>query len=173
MGILGLGVLGSHLAHQLVQSGFEVYGYSRSAKSIEGVKSYAEGEMNEFLAQPEVLVNLLPLNEHTADILNYELFSHMQKGGYLINVGRGGHLAEEDLLKALDEGLLSGATLDVFKQEPLPEDHAFWRREDIVVTPHVASVTTPSSAIKPVLENCQRFLNGQPLKYLADLERQY
>ena len=173
VGIMGMGELGSHLARQLVQSGFEVYGYSRSQKSIEGVKSYDANGLDEFLSQPEVLVNLLPLNDYTADILNYELFCKMQKGSFLINVARGGHLVEDDLLRALDEGLLTGATLDVFKQEPLPPDHPFWAREDIIITPHVASVTTPHSAIRQVLENCQRFLNDEPLKYLADLKRQY
>jgi glyoxylate/hydroxypyruvate reductase A len=173
VGILGLGALGSHLARQLVQSGFEVYGFSRSPKSIEGVKSYAGDDMDEFLQQPEVLVNLLPLNDYTRDILDYGLFSKMQKGAYLINVARGGHMVEADLLKALDDGLLSGATLDVFRKEPLPGAHPFWGRNDIVVTPHVASVTTPDSAINQVLENCQRFINGEALKYLADLERQY
>ena len=173
VGVLGLGALGGHLAEQLVRSGFEVYGFSRTAKEIEGVKTYHGDEMDEFLAQPEVLVNLLPLNDHTKGILNYELFSKLNKGTYLINVARGGHLIDDDLLKALDEGLLSGAVLDVFNEEPLPSDHPFWQRKDIIITPHVASVTTPHSAIIQVLENAERFLNGQPLKYLADLERQY
>lgn len=173
VGILGLGALGSYLAKQLVASGFEVYGFSRSKKCIEGVISYAGDDMDEFLPQPEVLVNLLPLNDYTRDILDYRLFSKMQKGAYLINVARGGHLVEADLIKALDDGLLCGATLDVFREEPLPETHPFWGRNDIIVTPHVASVTTPDSAINQVLENCLRFINGQDLKYLADLERQY
>ncbi len=173
VGVLGLGALGGHLAEQLVRSGFEVYGFSRTAKEIEAVKTYHGDEMDEFLAQPEVLVNLLPLNDHTKGILNYELFSKLNNGSYLINVARGGHLIDDDLLKALDEGLLSGAVLDVFNEEPLPPDHPFWQRKDIIITPHVASVTTPHSAIKQVLENAERFLNGQPLKYLADLERQY
>lgn len=174
VGILGLGALGGHLAARLVQSGFEVYGYSRTEKQLEGVQTFhGDEQLDAFLSQPEVLVNLLPLNDHTRDVLNYDLFCKMKKGSYLINVARGAHLVEEDLLKALDEGLLSGATLDVFRQEPLPEDHPFWQRKNIVVTPHVASVTTPHSAIQQVLENCERFLKGESLKYLADLERQY
>lgn len=173
VGILGLGALGSHLARQLVASGFDVYGFSRNSKEIEEVKTWSGEDLDTFLAQPEVLVNLLPLNDHTRDILDYELFKKMQPGAYLINVARGAHLVEEDLLKALDEGLLKGATLDVFRQEPLPSDHPFWSRKDIIVTPHVASVTTPDSAINQVLENCANFLNNQPLAYLVDLERQY
>lgn len=173
VGVLGLGALGSHLARQLVNSGFEVYGFSRTPKQIDGVNSYSGDDLNNFLAQPEVLVNLLPLNDHTKDILDYEFFSKMQRGAYLINVARGGHLVEEDLLRALDEGLLEGATLDVFRQEPLPADHPFWSRKDIIITPHVASVTTPNSAINQVLENCANFLKEEPLQYLVDLERQY
>ena len=173
VGILGLGALGQHLAEQLVKSGFEVYGYSRSPKEIEEVKAYHGDEMDEFLAHAEVLVNLLPLNDHTRDILNYDLFSRLPQNAYLINVARGGHLVEKDLIRALDEGLLLGVVLDVFKQEPLPADHIFWQREDIIITPHVASVTTPHSAINQVLENAERFLTHKPLKYLADLDRQY
>ena len=173
VGVLGLGALGGHLTAQLVRSGFEVYGFSRSEKELPSVTTFHGDQLGAFLQYPEVLVNLLPLNDHTQDILNYSLFSQMRKGAYLINVARGGHLVEEDLLKALDEGLLSGATLDVFRQEPLPAEHPFWTRQDIIITPHVASVTTPASAMKQVLENIERFLKGQPLKYQADLERQY
>lgn len=173
VGVLGLGALGSHLANQLVNSGFEVYGFSRNPKELKGVTSYSGNELDTFLAKPEVLVNLLPLNDYTTDILSYDFFSKMQRGAYLINVARGGHLVEEDLIRALDEGLLKGATLDVFREEPLPPDHSFWRRDDIIITPHVASVTTPDSAINQVLENCRNFLEGKPLNYLVDLERQY
>lgn len=173
VGVLGLGALGSHLARQLVSSGFDVYGFSRNPKEIEGVKSYAGNDLEAFLAQPEVLVNLLPLNDYTRDILDYAFFARMQRGAYLINVARGGHLVEEDLIRALDEGLLKGATLDVFRQEPLPKEHPFWSRKDIIITPHVASVTTPDSAINLVLENCANFLTGKPLNYLVDLQRQY
>ena len=173
VGILGLGALGRHLAEQLVKSDFEVHGYSRSPKQMEGLNAYHGNQLDEFLSHAEVLVNLLPLNEHTQDMLNYALFRKLPKNAYLINVARGGHLVEEDLIRALDGGLLSGAALDVFKQEPLPADHVFWQREDVIITPHVASVTTPHSAIKQVLENVERFLTGKPLKYLADMERQY
>ncbi len=173
VGVLGLGALGSHLARQLVKSGFEVYGFSRNPKELEGVESYSGKDLNAFLAKPEVLVNLLPLNDYTKDILNYDFFTKMQPRAYLINVARGGHLVEADLIRALDEGLLKGATLDVFRQEPLPSDHPFWGRDDIIITPHVASVTTPDSAINQVLENCRNFLEGRPLNYLVDLARQY
>lgn len=173
VGVLGLGALGGHLAEQLVMSGFEVSGFSRTPKEIEGVTAYSGDQLNTFLAEPEVLVNLLPLNDYTRDILDYAFFAQMKSGAYLINVARGAHLVEEDLIKALDNGLLSGATLDVFRQEPLPAKHPFWSRKDIIVTPHVASVTTPDSAINQVLENCERFLTGQELSYLVDLDRQY
>jgi glyoxylate/hydroxypyruvate reductase len=173
VGILGLGELGRHLAETLVKAGFNVFGYSRSKKDVDGVQSYSDGQLDTFLSNLDVLVNLLPVTSLTENILNNDLFKALSKGSYLINVARGAHLQEEHLIDALDKGQLSGALLDVFKQEPLPSDHPFWSHPKISLTPHVASVTTPSSAMKLILENCQRLKKGEKLLHLVDLERGY
>ena len=173
VGVMGLGELGAHLAITLVNAGFDVSGYSRTAKSIEGVDCYTAEEQDQFLCNLDVLVNLLPVTTHTENILNRSLFSKLKKGCYLINVARGAHLNEQDLIDSLESNQLSGAMLDVFKQEPLPADHPFWTHPKITVTPHVASVTTPSSAMKLVLENCRRLMVKEELLYLVDLKRGY
>ncbi len=173
VGILGLGQLGSHLGKALVNAGFEVSGYSRSQKQIEGIDAFHGDQLAEFLSDLDVLVNLLPVTEHTVGFLNYNLFSQLKQGCYLINVARGAHLNEADLIKALEEQLLSGALLDVFKEEPLPSNHPFWSHPKITITPHIASVTTPSSAMKLVLENCRRLQSGEPFLHLVDLSRGY
>ncbi len=163
-GILGLGELGSDIAYKLKELGFEVSGYSRSYKELEGIETYAgEEELQEFLKHTNMLICLLPLTAKTQNYLNYDFFRKCSKGTYLINVARGAHLVEEDLIRALDEELLAGATLDVFRQEPLPEDHPFWEHPKVVITPHIASVTNPDAAIPQVADNYVRMLQGKPL----------
>lgn len=173
VGVMGLGQLGAHLATTLANTGFEVSGYSRTEKSIEGVDCYVADEKDQFLSNLDILVNLLPVTGQTEDILNSTLFSKLKNECYLINVARGAHLNESDLIKALDSNQLSGAMLDVFKQEPLPSAHPFWLHPRITVTPHVASVTTPSSAMKLILENCRRLETSEEFLHLVDLERGY
>ena len=174
VGILGLGELGSHVGGKLAGMGFAVQGWSRSAKSCEGITSYYGDEgLAAFLAVTDILVCLLPLTPATRDILNSKLFRQLPTGAYLINVARGEHLVEEDLLAAIDAGHLSGALLDIFKSEPLPQDHPFWRHPRIRVTPHIASITNPESAILQILENYHRTLSGQPLLNQVDSQRGY
>jgi glyoxylate/hydroxypyruvate reductase A len=173
VGVMGLGELGGNLASTLVTAGFDVSGYSRTSKSIEGVDCHTAKEQDQFLSNLDVLVNLLPVTGHTENILNKDLFSKLKRSCYLINVARGAHLNESDLVESLDSNQLSGAMLDVFKQEPLPSDHTFWSHPKITVTPHVASVTTPSSAMKLILENCRRLKANEELLHLVDLKRGY
>ena len=173
VGVMGLGELGGHLAKQLYQVGFEVSGYSRTQKEIEGVECFDENYLDSFLTGLDVLVNLLPITPKTVGVLDYALLSKTPKGCYLINVARGNHLVDADLLKLLEENHLSGAMLDVFHQEPLPKDHPFWSHEKITVTPHVASVTSPNSAIKLLMENIQRLVNGSELLHSIDAEAGY
>tara|TARA_R110001599_G_scaffold305886_1_gene512295 strand:+ start:2325 stop:3260 length:936 start_codon:yes stop_codon:yes gene_type:complete len=173
VGVMGLGELGGHLAKQLHAAGFEVSGYSRTQKEIDGVVCYDENHLDAFLSELDVLVNLLPITPKTVGILNYELLSKTPKGCYLINVARGNHLVDNDLLKLLDENHLSGAMLDVFHQEPLPQDHAFWKHPKITITPHVASVTSPQSALNLLKENIDRLVNETPLLHQVDLNRGY
>jgi len=164
VGIMGLGKLGQYTANKLSDIGFHVVGWSRSQKNIEGVSCYAGNEqLGEFLAQASTLVCLLPLTDETRGILNTENFNQLPKGACLVNVARGEHLIEEDLLTALDSGQLRSACLDVFKEEPLPQAHPFWLNPRILLTPHCSSITDPASVAPQVLENYQRMKSDQPL----------
>ncbi len=174
IGIMGLGFLGGKAALMLQSLGLKVIGWSQSPKQIEGVKTYTgEADFSAFLSQSSTLICMLPLTSATRNILNRETFSLLPKGAYLINVGRGEQLVDEDLLEAIDQGQLSGACLDVFRQEPLPSSHPFWSHDAIRVTPHVASVTNASTAAPQVLENYKRALAGLTLLNLVDVSKGY
>ena len=174
VGILGLGELGSHVAGRLAAIGFAVHGWSRTRKSSAGIPSYCGDEgLATFLAACDILVCLLPLTPATRGILDARLFRQLPAGAYVINVARGEHLVEPDLLAAIDSGRLSGALLDVFRQEPLPQDHPFWPHPRIRITPHIASITNPDSAVLQVLENYHRALSGRPLLNRVDPQRGY
>lgn len=174
IGIMGLGFLGKKAAHTLHQLGLNVIGWSNSAKTLTDIKHFVgKAEFNHFLSRTNILVCMLPLTNETKNILNQDTFAHLPANTYLINVGRGEHLVEEDLLIALNAGQLSGASLDVFRQEPLPSDHAFWLHPNIRITPHIASVTNPSTAAPQILENYQRSLSGQALLNRIDLSKGY
>lgn len=174
VGILGLGVLGQDVAKKLLLLGYEVHGYSQSPKELEGIKTYSgEQGLEDMLMQVNVLVCLLPLTTKTKNFLNRDLFAKLQKGSYLINVARGEHLVEEDLIQALKNGQLGGALLDVFRQEPLPANHSFWELENVTITPHIASVTDPASAARQIVENHRRILSKQPLINKIDDDKEY
>jgi len=163
VGVLGLGELGGHCAKHLALLGFETSGFSRTPKNIEGVKSYSGDEMSTFLSDLDVLVNLLPVTPHTESILEAKLFAQCKPGCYLINVARGNHLVEQDLIDALDQGRLSGALLDVFREEPLPKSSPLWSHPKVVTTPHVASVSLPESVMKLLKENINRLISEEDL----------
>ncbi|BAO55784.1 2-hydroxyacid dehydrogenase [Nonlabens marinus] len=173
VGILGFGTLGQAVGKKLQKTGFKVSGWSQSKKNIAGIKSYKEDALDEFLEDCEILVCLLPLTPATAEILNQSLFEKLPKGAYLINVARGGHLKDADLIAALDQGALSGAALDVFHTEPLPEDHPFWQRKEILITPHVASVSNAASVASQVVENYKRMERGEELLHQVSQEKRY
>ncbi|MGB5941752.1 MAG: glyoxylate/hydroxypyruvate reductase A [Leeuwenhoekiella sp.] len=173
VGILGLGTLGQAVGKKLHNNGFKVSGYSHSRKEIEGITSCADGEMDEFLKDVDILVCLLPLTENTRGILNVELFEKLPDGAYLVNVARGPHLVDDDLIKFLDSEKLSGATLDVFHQEPLPKDHPFWNHPKIKITPHVASMSSPSSVAPQIVDNYHRLEKGEELRNQVSREREY
>ncbi|MHC2993329.1 dehydrogenase [Pontibacter sp. HJ8] len=174
IGVMGMGVLGSHTALQLSQLGFKVLGWSRSAKLLEGIGAYAgPEELDAFLSSSNILICLLPLTKETANILNKQTFEKLPQDAFVINVARGEHLVEEDLIEMLDKGHLSGASLDVFRTEPLPEEHPFWSHPKINVTPHIASVTDPASAVSQVLENYDRLRNGEDLLNLVSRTKGY
>ena len=174
VGIMGLGVLGIHAAEVLHQLGFKVRGWSRTPKSWPHLQTFAGDEqLPAFLQETHILINLLPLTEQTQGILNKELFAMLPDGAYLINAARGAHLVEEDLLVALDSGKLTGACLDVFCEEPLPDAHPFWQRESIIITPHVASITQPERVAPQIIDNYYRLQKGQPLLHTIDRQRGY
>lgn len=175
VGMLGMGELGAAAAAFAAGMGFEVWGYSRHKKQIEGVTCLSPGDVSleDFAGMVNVLVCLLPLTSETEGILNYALFRRMPRGSYLINAARGGHLVEQDLMRALDEGLLAGAFLDVFRQEPLPAGHPFWADPRIFMTPHSASVTDPDGAARIVAENFKRLQTGGQLLFEASKEKGY
>ena len=174
IGMLGIGEIGGMAAERLRDLGFPVSGWSRSRKTIAGIRSFAgDGELDAFLAQSDFLVCLLPLTPKTRHILNARLFAKLPKGAYVINVARGGHLVEADLIAALDSGHLSGATLDVFEIEPLPETSAIWKHPKIIATPHVAAITSPAVAAKSVVDGIAAMERGETLKNIVDLSRGY
>lgn len=174
IGIMGLGELGQFVANKLSAIGFKVHGWSRTAKKFGNIGSYSgDDKLTEFLAKTNILICLLPLTPATENILNARTFKQLPADAYLINVARGAHLVETDLLSALDSGHLSGAMLDVFRQEPLPKQHPFWNHEKITVTPHIASVTNPDSAAEQIIENYRRAIKGEELINRVDLQQGY
>jgi len=173
IGIMGLGEIGRFVAEKLAAYGWTVNGWSKSGKNSKLSKSFNADELDSFLEKTNILVCLLPLTDETEDILNLELFKSLQSPAHLVNVARGEHLVEEDLLYALDMNLLHSATLDVFRNEPLPASHPFWGREKIIMTPHVASLTKPGEAAGLLLENYKRMLSELELLYVADRNKQY
>ena len=174
VGILGLGELGALTATDLTRFGFKVQGWSRSKKNINGVKTFSGAdEQQEFLKTTNVLVCLLPLTPATEGILNKELLSQLPKNAYVINVARGGHLVDKDLIELLDADHLSGACLDVYHTEPLPKTHPFWNHRKVHMTPHYASVSDTNSVIPQIVENYKRLNSGEKLQNLVDSDRGY
>lgn len=174
VGVMGLGNLGSDAARTLSVIGFDVAGWSRRPKDIEGVTNFAGEEGFEpFLKRTDILVCLLPLTDATRGILNDRLFTTLPPGACLINAARGEHLVDEDLLAALEDGRIEYATLDVFHTEPLPGDHPFWDHPRVLVTPHVASLIDPVAGGAAIAANLRRFIKGEPVPNLVDLEQGY
>ncbi|CDO34222.1 glyoxylate/hydroxypyruvate reductase A [Novosphingobium sp. KN65.2] len=174
VGVMGLGVLGKAVLERLATFGFRLRGWNRSPRQIVGVESFAgTDQLQQFLVGCDILICLLPLTEATAGILDRKIFSSLPKGASIINVARGLHLVNEDLLEALNSGHLSRAILDVTDPEPMPPEHPFWRHPRIFVTPHVASMTQPETAAPILLDNLRRHWRGEPLIGLIDRSRGY
>lgn len=174
VGVMGLGVLGERVARALAQFDFPVHGWSRSPKAIDGVCTFSGAEgMSDFLAASRVLVNLLPLTSETENILNRATLSRLQPGGYVINVARGAHLVDEDLLALLDSGHLAGAALDVFRTEPLPADHPFWSHPRITLTPHTSARTLRDESIAQIVGKIVALERGEAIAGIVDPVRGY
>ncbi len=174
VGIMGLGVLGSDFARKVVPLGFKVLGWSRTPKSLPGVTTFHGREgLGSFLGQTEILSNFLPLTAETAGILSAATFARLPPGACIINLARGAHLDEHELLAALDQGHLGGAMLDVFQREPLPPEHPFWHHPRVVITPHVAAQAIADLMVAQVIDNIRRVERGQPPLGLVNRGRGY
>ena len=172
--VLGLGKIGAYTAAEFAKLGFQVTGWSNSKKNILGVESYVSLEqLPKCLEKADFLVNILPLTASTKHILNKVNLQYLPQGAFLINVGRGQHNQEADIIELLDRGHLSGALLDVFSQEPLPATHPFWKHPKVFVTPHIASVTNANSAVTQIADNYKRFKKGIALENVVSLEKGY
>ena len=174
IGVMGLGVLGERVAKALAQFDFPINGWSRSPKAIDGVRAFTGAEQfNDFLSASRVLVNLLPLTPETANVMNKDTLGRLQPGAYVINVARGAHLVDEDLLAAIDSGHVAGATLDVFRTEPLPAGHAFWNHPRITITPHTSARTLRDESIAQIARKMAALERGEAVAGIVNPARGY
>jgi glyoxylate/hydroxypyruvate reductase A len=168
VGVMGLGVLGERVGQALAQFDFPVMGWSRSAKTVAGMQCFAgEAGFPEFLAATRILVCLLPLTPDTEGIMRRDTLARLQPGAYVINVARGGHLVDEDLIALIDSGHIAGAMLDVFRTEPLPASHPFWAHPRITVTPHTSARTLREESIAQIAGKIRALHSGTPIASLA------
>ena len=174
VGVMGLGVLGERVAKAVAQFDFPVMGWSRSAKSVNGVRCFAgDQQFDDFLKASKVLVCLLPLTPETQGIMRRETLARLQAGGYVINVARGAHLVEEDLITLIDSGHLAGATLDVFCTEPVPAGHAFWTHPKVTITPHTSARTLRDETIAQIAGKIMALERGETVAGSVDPLRGY
>ena len=174
IGIMGAGVLGGKVAESLLAWGFPVRVWSRSRKDWPNVQSFAgESEMGEFLRETRVLINLLPNTTETVGIINHALLNQLQDQSYLLNLARGVHVNEDELLRALENGKLKGAMLDVFSREPLPVESPLWRHPRVAMTPHIAAVTRPQEAIAYIGKTITGLERGEAVTGQVDRARGY
>jgi glyoxylate/hydroxypyruvate reductase len=166
VGMLGMGELGSACARTLQTIGFPVVGWSLRGNPVPGVE--VTTDLAYVLRSAQVVVNLLPLTDRTRDLLCTRTFNQMRRGAVLINVGRGAHVVDDDLLAALNSGQLRHAFLDVFRSEPLATDHPFWLHHRITVTPHIAADSNPATCLPVIVNNIERLSQGALPAYLVD-----
>ena len=174
IGVLGLGMLGEAAARKLADFGFPVAGWSRSPRDLPGIECYSgKSALGDFLARTDILVSLLPLTDETRGLLNADLFGALPAGAAVLSCGRGAQLVQEDLLAALDSGQIGAAVLDVTDPEPLPPESALWSHPKLLITPHIATMTYPETAVDSVIDTIRRHRAGEPLLGLVDRQRGY
>jgi glyoxylate/hydroxypyruvate reductase A len=174
VGIMGLGHLGTLAAAELLRQGFRVSGWSRTPKAVDGVASFhGAGQLKDFLARSQILVLMMPFTPATDGIVGRDVLYALPRGAKLINVGRGQLVDDDALVAAIRDGQIGGATLDVFRTEPLPADHPYWGLEQVTITPHLASIAVPHSAAAQIAENLRRLRAGQGLLNVVDRARGY
>lgn len=179
VGVMGLGVLGQDALKRLAALGFTLRGWSRTPKELDGVEVFTgEDEFNAFLSGTDILVNLLPLTPETTGILNYDTFSRLRRdrlagGPVIVNAARGGHQREADIVRALGDGTLAAASLDVFETEPLPADSPLWDIETCYITPHVAAISDLKSGVRYFSQVIRDHEAGEPLVNVVDQNRGY
>ncbi|MGB3289982.1 MAG: glyoxylate/hydroxypyruvate reductase A [Burkholderiaceae bacterium] len=174
VGVMGLGAIGGQVAQAVARAGYPTAGWSRSARHMDGVQAFGGvGQLGDFLERSRVLVNVLPLTPDTENILNRRNLQRLRPGGYVINVARGPHVVDEDLLALIDEGHLRGALLDVFRVEPLPSDHPYWRHPKVRVTPHVAAVTLEDETVGQVLRKIELLQQGRTISGVVSRSQGY
>ncbi len=174
VGVMGAGALGRPVADALAAQGFPVSIWSRTAKTIDGVRCFAGAQqLDSFLAATRILVCVLPLTPDTENIVNRDTLGKLMPDAYVINVARGRHLVDHDLLAAIAEGRIVAATLDVFREEPLPADHPFWKEPRITITPHCSALTQRKATLAQIAEKIGRLERGEPVGGVVDRERGY
>jgi glyoxylate/hydroxypyruvate reductase A len=174
IGVLGMGMLGSRVLETMAHFGFPLRGWSRTQKQVDGVECFSGFDsLGEFLAGTRVLVCMLPLTPETSTLLDRARLSQLPKGAYLINVARGAHVAEPDLLTLIRSGHLAGATLDVFRNEPLPAPHPFWDEPRITMTPHISALTVRHDSVRQIAGKINKLENGEPVADVVDRTRGY
>jgi glyoxylate/hydroxypyruvate reductase A len=174
VGVMGVGSIGAYVAKAVSIFGYPTFGWSRSPKSLNGITTFAgRDHFDDFLHAVRVLVCMLPLTPETEGILNAATLSKLKPNGYLINVARGRHLIEEDLLTLLADGTLAGAALDVVRQEPLPADHAFWTHPKITLTPHIAAITLREKSVAQIAKKIRALARGECVEGVVDFKRGY
>ncbi len=174
VGVLGLGTLGTDAAGKLRALGFRVAGWSRRPKALDGVECFSGRDgLHRMVSRADILVCLLPLTEQTRGVIDRSLLERLPPGASVVNLARGAHVVDEDLLAALESGRVSRAVLDAFEVEPLPVDHAFWAHPNVTLTPHVAALTDPVTATPEVVNNLDRVRAGLEPHHLVDLASGY
>lgn len=173
VGVMGLGILGQDAVAKLCVMGFNVIGWSRSKKEVEGIETFDGPELDQFLAKTDIVVGLLPLTPDTTGLYDKAFFKRLRQGGALgkpvfINAGRGKSQVQADIVAAIESGVLGGASLDVFEVEPLPADDPLWHLENVFITPHDAAISEQNALFRHVETQIARYERGEPLEYVVD-----